>query len=133
MTPPNPGTDLPIPEQPEPPEQETTEETEVQAKDAGVSPELVRQAVADAAGARTQWLAPLSEELDRLARLAQDQNVTDEELQRFCKAAADRLPDLFAEMDPLLLADSLEKALGAAALSGVRDAVADQTHKSNEP
>lgn len=81
--------------------------------------ELVRQAVANAAGVRTRWIEPLAQELDRLIQAAQDQAIDDDTLMTFLADAARNLPDLFAAIDAGSLADSLEEYLGAAALQGV--------------
>lgn len=86
--------------------------------------ELVRQAVADAAGVRTRWLEPLAQELDRLIQAAQDHTIDDATLRTFLSDAARNLPDLFAALDSRSLADHLEAYLGAAALEGVTDATA---------
>lgn len=86
--------------------------------------QILSQVIADAVGARTRWLAPLSAEIDRLARLAQDKQVTDAELARFVQTAAQRLPELFGELDQDALVKSLESAMGAAALAGVQDKTA---------
>jgi phage gp29-like protein len=86
--------------------------------------QVVKQAVADAVGAREEWLAPLNDELDRLARLARNKKISDAELTGFIELAARRLPDLFSELKPDVLADSLEASLGAAVLQAVRDDVA---------
>lgn len=90
---------------------------------------LVRTAVADAVGAREQWLAPLNAELDRLARLAKNQKLSDAELTTFLDAATRRLPELFNELKPEVLADSLEAALGTAVIQGVRDEIAESKGK----
>jgi len=95
----------------------------------GVPVELVRTAVADSVGARRQWLAPINEEIDRLARLAKNQQLTDEEFTAFVTRARGRLPELFSSVDVEALADSLESALGAAALEGVRDGLAERKLK----
>jgi len=85
-------------------------------------PELVKQAMADAAGARVRWLEPLQQEIDYLVETIRVGKLTDAELGKFLESAARSLPDLFAQLDTNALADSLEDALGAAAVQGLRDA-----------
>jgi len=92
--------------------------------ESGPDEDLVRTAVADAVGAREQWLAPLNDELDRLARLARNGKIGDAELTSFLEAAARRLPELFGELKVDALADSIEAALGTAVVEAVRDDVA---------
>lgn len=86
---------------------------------------LLRLAVADAVGARETALAPLVDELDRLARLAQNQNISDADLTRFIEAANIRLPKLFGTLKHDALADSIEAALGTVVVEAVRDDVAE--------
>ena len=86
--------------------------------------DLVRLAVADAVGAREQSLAPLTEEIDRLARLAKSGKLSDAEFTTFIERAAKTLPDLFNDLKPDALSASIEAALGTAVLEGVRDDVA---------
>ncbi|HMP84142.1 MAG TPA: DUF935 family protein [Verrucomicrobiota bacterium] len=85
--------------------------------------ELVRQAVADAAGARVRWLEPLQEEIDALTEVIRQGKLSDEGIGRFIESAAQSLPDLFGQLNTNALADSLEDALGAAAFEGVREAL----------
>jgi phage gp29-like protein len=98
-------------------------EPTMQAKAGNPLPDRTfKQVVADAAGAREKWLAPVSEEIDRLARLADDEQLSAEEIIRFLELAAKRLPDLFADLDQTDFVSRVETALGTAALAGVEDA-----------
>lgn len=99
-------------------------EDPVKASDANPLPAgTLNRIVAQAAGAREKWLAPVSGEIDRLARLARNEDLSREELLRFLEVAAKRLPDLFAELDANGFVSSVEAALGTAAVAGVEDKV----------
>ncbi len=50
--------------------------------------------------------------------------MTDEQLTEFLTAAAKSLPDLFAKVNVNALADSIENALGAGTVQGLRDSIA---------
>lgn len=91
-----------------------------------ISADVVESAIADAVGARRQWLAPLSEEIDRLARLARNDRISDADFTKFVQAANSRLPELFTDLNPEVLADSLEASLGTAAVEGLREAIAEE-------
>lgn len=108
--------------QPDPDKQKDEEQT-ANETDPEAIPELVKQAVADATGARVRWLEPLQDEMAALIETIRSGALTDAELARFLDAAAKSLPDLFAELNINALADSIEDALGAAAVKGVRDAM----------
>lgn len=82
--------------------------------------DLVRQAVAEAAGVRTRWLEPLAQELDRLIEAARDDRMSDDELRLFLLQAQRNLPDLFGQLDIGALSDHLEAYLGAATVRGVK-------------
>ena len=82
--------------------------------------DIVRMAVADAAGIRARWLAPLKVELDRLIRAAKDKSITDEVLMAFVADAARSMPELFERLNIETLARHIEVAMGAAAVEGVK-------------
>jgi phage gp29-like protein len=93
-----------------------------QAEDAAATlDDIVRVAVADAAGIRARWLAPLRAEMDRLIDAARSGAMSDEELVRFLDGATRAMPELFGRLDKAELARSLEGAMGAAAVAGVKE------------
>lgn len=85
--------------------------------------DIVRLAVADAAGVRTRWLAPLRSEMDRLIAAAKNPAISDAALVQFIADATRAMPEIFSKLDKDALAKSLEAAMGAAALAGVKDRV----------
>jgi phage gp29-like protein len=81
--------------------------------------EIVTAAVAESIGARRRWLEPVQEQIDRLVQAAMSGEVSDADLARFAEECAREMPDLFARMDIGALAESINRALGAATVAGV--------------
>lgn len=86
----------------------------------GTVERITWQAVAESIGARTRWLEPLAAEMDRLIEAASGDKLSDAELIAFLESARRKLPDLFGKMDHAALAESLEAAMGAAAVEGLK-------------
>ena len=91
--------------------------------------DLVRQAVAEAAGVRTRWLEPLAQEMERLIAAARDESLSDEALKAFLEASRRNLPDVFAQLDVGALADHLEAYLGTAAVRALSRSTASAARK----
>lgn len=80
--------------------------------------EVAATALAAGVGARRSWLAPLNEELRRLAVVAADPKRSDAEVIKLIAAGKDRLPELFTDLDTSAVAKHLTAVLGAAARGG---------------
>jgi hypothetical protein len=85
--------------------------------------ELVEKALAEALGVRKRWLAPVKPFLNELLAALQDPGKADAAVLEFLERAAKRVPELLGGMDRNALAETIEGALGAAAVSGVRDQI----------
>lgn len=85
--------------------------------------ELVEKSLADALGVRKRWLAPVKPFLSELIIALQDPSKSDAAVLEFLEKAAKRVPELLGSMDRSALADSIEAALGTAAVTGVRDQI----------
>lgn len=81
---------------------------------------IVWRAMSDSVGARTRWLEPLAAEMNRLIEAAANERLSDTELLVFLESAQRKLPELFGKMDHAALAASLESAMGAAAVEGLK-------------
>ena len=78
----------------------------------------------DVLGVRAQWLGPLQPILDRILGMAGDGSLTLERLLEQTDALVAQVPEV--DLDADALADRLEANLGAATVSGLRDALAAQ-------
>jgi hypothetical protein len=60
-------------------------------------------------------------ELDRIVQAVANDALSDSDLIAFLEAAQRKLPELFGKMDSAALAESLESAMGAAAVEGIKE------------
>lgn len=86
---------------------------------------LLQNALARALGVVPQWLSPVADLIASIEAKA-GSGISDAELLDFTEAAANRLPELFHEIDPAGLADELEAAMGTAVINSVTAALRKQ-------
>lgn len=72
-------------------------------------------------GVKSEWVAPVRKEWAELIAKIADETVNDDDLFDFLDAAADRLPELFDEMEVEEFAEMLAATQGEAFLEGVRE------------
>lgn len=85
--------------------------------------------VARAIGSPTEWMSPVADVFADLEAKATDKSLTDADLLAALQSAADRMPELFHEMDRESFVELLEGAMGGAALEGLRDSLKQQSKK----
>lgn len=78
------------------------------------------QSMSDQLGVPAEWNAPVADLWRELIAKVEDEAVSDADLLAFIEAAAQRIPELWADMDVESLAGLIEGALGASALQGLR-------------
>lgn len=81
--------------------------------------EIVTAAVAECAGAKRRWLEPVTEQINALVAAARNGSVSDEAVVTFAASVMKSLPDVFVRMDINALSESINSALGAAAVKGI--------------
>lgn len=87
-------------------------------------------ALSDGLGVPESWTAPVADLWRELEAKVADKSVTDQDFLAFLESAAERLPELFGEMDVDGLAEVMEAGMGAAAVEGVRIAMSKRRKKS---
>lgn len=79
--------------------------------------------VAKELGSPAEWMQPVAQVFADLEAKSADKTLTDVELLDALQSAADRVPELFSEMDQKSFIALLEGAMGGAALEGLRSAL----------
>lgn len=79
--------------------------------------------IAEAMGVPKTWLAPIAGIFREIEEKASGETLSADEMAAALEAAANRVPELFAEMGVEDLARVFEAGLGAAAIEGVRKAI----------
>jgi phage gp29-like protein len=85
-------------------------------------PSILTSALADAADVDAKTFAPIAPLLNALELLAKH-GAPPEAIESQIQSTIDALPEILGHIDPSVYADALEKALGPAAVQGVRDAL----------
>lgn len=84
---------------------------------------VITRAVARVADVRPRYLGPVQRELNRLILAAKSGQLSDIQLAEFLTASANRMPELFGQIDHGAFADELRVAMEEAIVRGVRDGV----------
>jgi phage gp29-like protein len=88
----------------------------ISAKDA--SSQIADTVIEDLSGVKARWLGGVKPYFTRLVMAARDGRISDDDLLRTVERAHSMFPELFPNLDTMVLVDALEKRLGAATVNG---------------
>ena len=86
----------------------------------GADPAAAANDLAAGLGLPATWLEPVADIYRDLITSLESEDATPADIERFLQQAADRLPEIFEEMDIAALADVLEQAMATETLTGAR-------------
>lgn len=95
----------------------------VQAAEAKAPASLKARALVHVAHSWAQWSKPLADLLDSIAHAASFK-ISDADFTSFVGTAVGRIPNMFKQLKPDLLAQSFESIMGAAILAGAQGSIA---------